>query len=43
MFTPPMSDPLAPHTATPEELRARIEAERGGAPFLVLCAGAGAQ
>jgi DNA-binding CsgD family transcriptional regulator len=39
----PMSDPLAPHTATPEELRARIEAERAGAPFLVLRDGAGAQ
>jgi pSer/pThr/pTyr-binding forkhead associated (FHA) protein len=31
-----MPDPLAPHTATPEELRARIDAERAGAPFLVL-------
>ena len=38
-----MSDPLAPHTATPEELQARIEAERAGAPFLVLRDGEGAQ
>jgi DNA-binding CsgD family transcriptional regulator len=38
-----MPDPLAPHTATPEELRARIEAERAGRPFLVLRDGAGAQ
>jgi pSer/pThr/pTyr-binding forkhead associated (FHA) protein len=38
-----MSDPLAPHTATPEELRARIEAERTGKPFLVLRDGDGAQ
>src|SRR5438132_1044624 len=27
-----MPDPLAPHTRTPEELRARIDAERAGAP-----------
>ena len=38
-----MPDPLAPHTATPEELRSRIEAERAGAPFLVLRDGEGAQ
>src|SRR4051812_15531225 len=43
MFTPRMPDPLAPHTATPEELRERIDAERAGAPFLVLRDGAGAQ
>lgn len=43
MFTPAMHDPLAPHTATPEELRARIDAERAGAPFLVLRDGDGAQ
>ena len=43
MFTPCMPDPLAPHTATPEELRSRIEAERAGAPFLVLRDGEGAQ
>jgi DNA-binding CsgD family transcriptional regulator len=43
MFTPCMPDPLAPHTATPEELRARIDAERAGAPFLVLRDGGGAQ
>ena len=28
--------PLAPHAATPAELRERIEAERAGVPFLVL-------
>jgi DNA-binding CsgD family transcriptional regulator len=38
-----MPDPLAPHSATPEELRARIAAERDGAPFLVLRDGDGAQ
>jgi DNA-binding CsgD family transcriptional regulator len=38
-----MPDPLAPHTATPEELRARIDAERAGAPFLVLRDGDAAQ
>ena len=38
-----MSDPLAPHSATPEELRARLDAERAGAPFLVLRDGDGAQ
>jgi len=38
-----MPDPLAPHSATPEELRARIDAERAGAPFLVLRDGDGAQ
>ena len=27
--------PLEIHTATPRELQARIEAERGGTPFLV--------
>jgi hypothetical protein len=43
MFTPGMHDPLAPHTATPEELRARIDAERAGDPFLVLRDGEGAQ
>jgi predicted component of type VI protein secretion system len=43
MFTPFMPDPLAPHSATPEELRARIDAERAGAPFLVLRDGGGAQ
>ncbi|MGH2942710.1 MAG: FHA domain-containing protein [Solirubrobacteraceae bacterium] len=35
--------PLAPHAATPAELRERIEAERAGAPFLVLRAGDGTQ
>jgi hypothetical protein len=30
-----VESPLAPHRATPGELRARLEAERGGAPFLV--------
>ena len=38
-----MESPLAPHRATPEELRARLEAERGGAPFLVWRDGDGAQ
>ena len=38
-----MHDPLAPHTATPEELRARIDAERAGDPFLVLRDGEGTQ
>jgi pSer/pThr/pTyr-binding forkhead associated (FHA) protein len=32
----PQESPLRPHTATPEELRERIEAERRGRPFLVL-------
>jgi len=31
-----MPEPFAPHTATPQELRARIEAERAGRPFLIL-------
>ena len=35
--------PLAAHAATPAELRERIEAERAGAPFLVLRDGAGGQ
>ncbi len=35
--------PLAPHVATASELRERIEAEREGAPFLVLRDGADAQ
>ncbi|MGH2840407.1 MAG: FHA domain-containing protein [Solirubrobacteraceae bacterium] len=35
--------PLAPHVATPAELRERIEKERGGDPFLVLRDGEGAQ
>jgi hypothetical protein len=35
--------PLAPHVATPAELRQRIEAERAGVPFLVLRDGDGAQ
>ena len=39
-----MSDsPIAPHRATPVELRERLEAERRGAPFLVLRDGTGAQ
>ncbi|MEA2151142.1 MAG: hypothetical protein QOD69_2972 [Solirubrobacteraceae bacterium] len=42
---PPKVDPspLAPHAATPAELRERIEAEREGVPFLVLRDGDGAQ
>jgi pSer/pThr/pTyr-binding forkhead associated (FHA) protein len=35
--------PLAPHAATPAELRERIEAERQGEPFLVFRAGDGGQ
>ena len=35
--------PLAAHRATPAELRARLEAERVGTPFLVLFDGGGAQ
>ncbi|MDP2710873.1 MAG: FHA domain-containing protein [Solirubrobacteraceae bacterium] len=35
--------PLAAHAATPAELRERIEAERAGAPFLVLRGGDGDQ
>jgi pSer/pThr/pTyr-binding forkhead associated (FHA) protein len=35
--------PLAAHAATPAELRERIEAEREGAPFLVLRDGDGSQ
>jgi pSer/pThr/pTyr-binding forkhead associated (FHA) protein len=35
--------PLAPHAATPAELRERIEAERQGEPFLVFRAGDGRQ
>jgi hypothetical protein len=30
-----VESPLAPHRATPEELKSRLEAERTGAPFLV--------
>ena len=35
--------PLAPHGATPAELRERLEAEREGEPFLVFRDGDGAQ
>jgi DNA-binding CsgD family transcriptional regulator len=35
--------PLAPHLSTPSELKARIEAERAGAPFLVYRDESGAQ
>jgi pSer/pThr/pTyr-binding forkhead associated (FHA) protein len=38
-----VESPLAPHRATPEELRARLEAERLDAPFLVWRDGDGAQ
>lgn len=31
-----MSDPRAPHQSTPAELKARIDAERAGRPFLLL-------
>ncbi len=37
------ASPLAPHAATPAELRERIEAERAGDPFLVYRDGDGAQ
>ncbi len=30
-----MRSPLEPHSATPQELKAQLEAERGGRPFLV--------
>lgn len=43
MVQPIEPGPLAAHGATPAELRDRIEAERGGAPFLVFRDGAGAQ
>ena len=35
--------PDAPHSASPEELKARLEAERAGAPFLLYRDGGGAQ
>lgn len=38
-----MESPLAPHRAAPEELRARLMAERAGTPFLVWRDGDGAQ
>jgi predicted component of type VI protein secretion system len=38
-----MADPSAPHTASPTELKARIEAERAGLPFLVVRDGDGRQ
>jgi pSer/pThr/pTyr-binding forkhead associated (FHA) protein len=38
-----VDSPLAPHAATPAELRERIEAERRGDPFLVYRAGDGGQ
>jgi hypothetical protein len=41
---PAMPDsPIARHSATPAELRERIEAERHGSPFLVLRDGTGRQ
>ena len=39
----PGPSPLQAHSASPAELRERIEAERGGRPFLVLRDGDGAQ
>ena len=39
----PVPSPLQAHSATPAELRERIEAERRGRPFLVLRDGDGAQ
>jgi pSer/pThr/pTyr-binding forkhead associated (FHA) protein len=38
-----LQSPLEPHVATPRELRARIEAERRGQPFIVYRDEAGAQ
>lgn len=38
-----LQSPLAPHASTPQELTARIEAERRGRPFLVYRNQAGAQ
>jgi pSer/pThr/pTyr-binding forkhead associated (FHA) protein len=38
-----LQSPLAPHVASPQELKSRIEAERRGCPFLVYRDGAGAQ
>lgn len=38
-----MESPLAPHRATPEELKGRLEAERAGTPFLVWRDAAGRQ
>lgn len=38
-----MSDPRGPHKSTPAELKARIEAERLGKPFLLLRDAVGAQ
>jgi pSer/pThr/pTyr-binding forkhead associated (FHA) protein len=38
-----LQSPLEPHVATPRELRARIEAERRGRPFVVYRDEAGAQ
>src|SRR4051812_14976206 len=38
-----MSDPLPLHRSTPAELKARLEAERRGAPFLLFHDGAGCQ
>ena len=43
MFTPCMQDPLAPPHRDAGELRARIDAERAGRPFLVLRDGDGTQ
>jgi pSer/pThr/pTyr-binding forkhead associated (FHA) protein len=37
------TSPLAPHQATPAELRERLAAERGGTPFLVYRDGDGSQ
>jgi pSer/pThr/pTyr-binding forkhead associated (FHA) protein len=38
-----LTSPLEPHSATPAELRSRIEAERRGSPFLVYRDGDGEQ
>jgi pSer/pThr/pTyr-binding forkhead associated (FHA) protein len=38
-----MRTPLSPHASNPAELAARLELERGGAPFLVFRNGAGDQ
>lgn len=38
-----MASPVAPHTSSPAELKERLEAERGGKPFLIYRDGDGHQ
>ena len=42
-MSPSPDSPLAPHAASPAELRDRLHAERDGEPFLVFRDGSGAQ